>query len=369
MKINIMMLKELAQSLSILYAEDEDDIRIEYGNLYTEFFRSVDVACNGSEALDLYKKGRYDLVITDIRMPILDGISLSREIKAINIRQPILITSAYSDSEYLIELINIGIDKFITKPINNEQLLDVLFNVCTAIKYEEEYVRCNIFKIRLSAINELFKNISHHWRNPLNELGLLIQNTELAYDEGELDRKFLDEFINHSMGVVLKMSGTIDLFMASVPQFDKEVNFDPSGVIDSVMNLLGETLKDCNIDVKVEVRDNPTIMGCSAKLIEAISQIINNARDALLENQPTDRQIKICLFSVNNRPVITVRDNGSGINETEIDKIFEPYHTTKGHKSGTGLGLYIAKQFIEVDMNGQLTARNVDGGAEFRIEL
>ncbi|MBF0317332.1 MAG: response regulator, partial [Nitrospirae bacterium] len=178
MNVNIMILRELAQSLSVLYVEDEEDIRLEYGKFYMEFFRKVDMACNGSEALDMYKKERYDLVITDIKMPVFDGISLSREIKAINRKQPILVTSAYSDSEYLLELIEIGVEKFITKPINNEKLLDVLLKVCTAIKYEEEYVRCNIFKIRLSAINELFKNISHHWRNPLNEIGLLIQNIE-----------------------------------------------------------------------------------------------------------------------------------------------------------------------------------------------
>ncbi|MBF0337507.1 MAG: hybrid sensor histidine kinase/response regulator [Nitrospirae bacterium] len=369
MKINIMLLRELAKSLRVLYVEDEDDIRLEYGKFYMEFFRKVDTACNGREALELYKKDRYDIVITDIKMPMFDGIRLAGEIKAINRKQPILVTSAYSDAGYLLELINIGVDKFITKPINNEQLLDVLLKVCTAIKYEEEYMRCNVFKIRLAAINELFKNIAHHWRNPLNEIGLLIQNIEFAYEDGKIDKNFLDEFIQQSMSVVQKMSGTIELFMASVPRSETDVTFELSGVIDTVLVFLCETLKDCCIAVKVDIRDNHTLTGCRTKLIEALSQIINNARDALLENRQTDRQINICLLTADNRPVITVQDNGGGISEPLIEKIFEPYHTSKGPKSGTGLGLYIARQFIEIDMGGKLTARNIDGGAEFSIEL
>ncbi|MBF0337505.1 MAG: hybrid sensor histidine kinase/response regulator [Nitrospirae bacterium] len=370
MKANLMILKELAQSLSILYAEDEDDMRNEYSKFYMKFFKRVDVARDGKEALELYKRDRYDIVITDIKMPMFDGIRLAREIKLINRKQPILITSAYNDSEYLLELINIGIDKFITKPINNEQLLDVLLKVCTAIKYEEEYMRCNVFKIRLAAINELFKNIAHHWRNPLNEVGLLIQNMELVYDEGVLDKKFLDDFIDRSMSVVQKMSGTIELFLASVPRADSDdVTFDIAETIGTVLVLLGEALKDCCIAVKVDVVENHTLTGCRTKLIEALSQIINNARDALMESRQTDRQINICLFTADNRPVITVQDNGGGISEPLIEKIFEPYQTSKGPKSGTGLGLYIARQFIELDMGGKLTARNIDGGAEFRIEL
>ncbi|MBF0608085.1 MAG: hybrid sensor histidine kinase/response regulator [Magnetococcales bacterium] len=370
MKVNLMILKELAQSLSILYAEDEDDMRSEYSKFYMKFFKSVDVARDGKEALELYKRDRYDIVITDIKMPMFDGIRLAREIKLINRKQPILVTSAYNDSEYLLELINIGIDKFITKPINNEQLLDVLLKVCTAIKYEEEYMRCNVFKIRLAAINELFKNIAHHWRNPLNEVGLLIQNIDFVYDEGVLDRKFLDDFIDRSMSVVQKMSGTIELFLASVPKAESDdVTFDIAEAIGTVLVLLGETLKDCCIEVKVDVVENHTLTGCRTKLIEALSQIINNARDALMENRQTDRQINICLLTAQNRPVITVQDNGGGISEPLLEKIFEPYQTSKGPKSGTGLGLYIARQFIELDMGGGLTARNTDGGAEFRIEL
>ncbi|MBV6341889.1 hybrid sensor histidine kinase/response regulator [Candidatus Magnetobacterium casense] len=369
MKINIMLLRELAKSLRVLYVEDEDNIRFEYGKFYMEFFKKVDTACNGMEALELYKKDRYDIVITDIKMPMCDGIRLAGEIKAINRKQPILVTSAYSDADYLLELINIGVDKFITKPINNAQLLDVLLNVCTAIKYEEEYMRCNVFKIRLAAINGLFKNIAHHWRNPLNEIGLLIQNIEIAYEEGTMDKAFLDEFIQQSMSVVQKMSGTIELFMASVPRSETDVVFELSGVIDNVLVLLGEALKDCCIVVKVDIRDNHTLTGCRTKLIEALSQIINNARDALLENRQTDRQLNICLLTAHNRPVIIVQDNGGGISEPLIEKIFEPYHTSKGPKSGTGLGLYIAQQFIETDMGGKLTARNTNVGAEFRIEL
>ncbi|MBF0538005.1 MAG: response regulator [Nitrospirae bacterium] len=369
MKVNLMILKELAQSLSILYVEDEEDMRLQYSMLYRKFFKQVDVACDGREALDMYKNKTYDIVITDIRMPLFDGISLSREIKAINRRQPLLVTSAYSDAEYLLELINIGIDKFIAKPINNEQLLNVLLDVCTAIKYEEEYMRCNVLKIRLSAINELFKNISHHWRNPLNEIGLLIQNIEFAYADGELDKKYIDEFIDQSMSVVQKMSSTIDLFLASVPKSDTELTFEISEVIGNVLSLLGETLKNYSIYVKLEIRENHILTGCRTKLIEAISQMINNARDALIQNRQTDRRINICVFSAGNRPVITIQDNGGGISETLIDKIFEPYSTTKGPQSGTGLGLYISRQFIEVDMGGKLTARNICGGAEFMIEL
>jgi len=121
------------RNLSILLVEDYEPLRNDLAEILEEFFKTVVVAIDGSEALNEYKKyyDRYnktfDLVISDIQMPIMDGVELSEKLRDINTEQTIIILSAHTDSAYLLRLINLGISKFLTKPIKYEELMDILY--------------------------------------------------------------------------------------------------------------------------------------------------------------------------------------------------------------------------------------------------
>lgn len=132
---NIKELFNLTKNLNILYVEDDIAFNAQTKEVLEDFFDLVDTAFNGLEALELYNnyyktdQKYYDLVISDINMPKMDGITLTKEIYKINEDQPVIIVSAYNESEYLVELINIGVKRFLQKPFKQDQLLEVLFNI------------------------------------------------------------------------------------------------------------------------------------------------------------------------------------------------------------------------------------------------
>ena len=120
------------KTLSVLLVEDFEPLRLEMGEVLESICKTVFIAEEGQKALFLYeqalKEGNpFDLVISDIQMPVMDGIQLSKKIREHNEDQAIIILSAHSDSEYLVELINIGISKFLAKPINHDDLCDILY--------------------------------------------------------------------------------------------------------------------------------------------------------------------------------------------------------------------------------------------------
>jgi len=127
-------LKELTSELSLLYVEDDDDLRYETYKLFSHLFKTTEAVENGQVAFEAFENNTYDLIITDLNMPIMDGVTLSKKIKEILPTQSIVITSAHDESSYLLELIDIGIDKFILKPLDMQKMLKTLSEVCTHIQ-------------------------------------------------------------------------------------------------------------------------------------------------------------------------------------------------------------------------------------------
>jgi putative nucleotidyltransferase with HDIG domain len=135
-------LQSLAKSISVLYAEDDNDLRREMGIYLGHFFSDLRIFSNGEEALSSYKERKADIVITDILMPKMDGIKMLQQIKSINATQEMIITSAYTENDYFIQAIHLGIDAYILKPINHPQIIEVLDKTVqkiTQAKENEEY--------------------------------------------------------------------------------------------------------------------------------------------------------------------------------------------------------------------------------------
>ena len=130
-------LKEVTSELSLLYIEDDDNLRKETAKLFGHLFKTVETAENGKIGLDKLSRTYFDLVITDINMPIMDGVTLSKKIRENNHKQTIIVTSAHDESNYLLELINIGIDRFILKPLDMNTMTSALLSVCTNIRNEK----------------------------------------------------------------------------------------------------------------------------------------------------------------------------------------------------------------------------------------
>lgn len=133
---------EYTKSLHVLYVEDDENLRQETQGFFEVFFNSVTLAGNGEEALQLYKEKSFDILITDIKMPKMDGIELAKSVLALNPEQSVIVTSAYNDTEYLMQFINLNIKQFMLKPVEVDNMLQVLYSVSKNIvnaKRVEEY--------------------------------------------------------------------------------------------------------------------------------------------------------------------------------------------------------------------------------------
>jgi putative two-component system response regulator len=140
--VNPKELKEAAQGISILYVEDDKDLRQNTLRLLSSLFSQVDAAENGLEGVKRFNEKRYDIVITDINMPLMNGVKMTREIKRANPRQIIIVISAHDEARYLLELINLGVEHFVLKPLDLNLFLTVLdkaVRMARVAQMEEEY--------------------------------------------------------------------------------------------------------------------------------------------------------------------------------------------------------------------------------------
>jgi len=127
-----------SKDLNVLYVEDDVALREEVSLFLSDIFSRVDLASNGEEGLQKLAKNQYHLVITDIRMPVMDGIEMIEKIKELYPEQPVLVTSAHNEIDYLVKLINLGVDNFITKPLQSEQIFKVLHKIVEHIHHKKE---------------------------------------------------------------------------------------------------------------------------------------------------------------------------------------------------------------------------------------
>jgi len=222
---------------------------------------------------------------------------------------------------------------------------------------------------RQAALGEMIGNIAHQWRQPLNTLGLTTQQLLLYYDLGEFTREFLEKGVSRSMELIQHMSRTIDDFRNYFKPDKEKTEFRVHEAILNALSLMEGSLLNPEISIEIEVKENPVIYGFQNEFSQVLLNILINARDAFTERETNDPRVTITIGCEGGSAVVTVADNAGGIPAEIIDRIFDPYFTTKGPQRGTGVGLFMSKTIIEKNMGGRLSARNAGNGAEFRIEV
>jgi PAS domain S-box-containing protein len=238
-----------------------------------------------------------------------------------------------------------------------------------AVEAMREKEQMLIQQSRQAAMGEMIGNIAHQWRQPLNVLGLTIQSLLMTYDHGKFSREFMERSVSKSMGLIMHMSKTIDDFKNYFKPDKEKVAFDVQDVIEDTLSLLEGSFHNPSITVDIDTRAKPVIHGYRNEFSQVLLNILTNARDAFIERKISDPAIIITIDSEDGRAVLTIADNAGGVAEGIIDKIFDPYFTTKGPQLGTGIGLFMSKAIIEKNMGGHLSVRNINNGTEFRIEV
>jgi signal transduction histidine kinase len=384
----VVKIKEFSKDLKILYVEDNEEARDATQDVLEEFFENITVAVDGQDGLDKFRANEFDLIITDINMPKLDGISMLKEIRKENTDIAVLVISAYNESGYFMETIRLNVEGYILKPLEINQFITMISKVVEKIKlrYEnkqyqkelEQKVKDQVEQLRhkdkvlierekFASLGEMIDAIAHQFRQPLGIMRL--RNDEIEYiikEDLKLLNDDLEESILSNHAQINHLLGTIEEFRRFFRTDTSIENINLKELFNSVSVLLKDELIKRTTQIEINCLDDIYIKAISNEFKHVIINLINNAMDAFEEKGIDSRIIKIDAYKKDDKVYIDIIDNAGGIPEDTIDKIFEVNFTTKDIEHGTGIGLYISKTILEkIDAN--IYASNIENGAKFTI--
>ena len=243
--------------------------------------------------------------------------------------------------------------------------------VAEKVKELSEQERVMIHQSRQAAMGEMLESIAHQWRQPLNIIGISCANLETEYTLGILQEENFHKRMDVISENISYMSNTIDDFRNFLNPDREQSSFSPKETIADVVKILSAQLDNNNISLKIVEEQEITFVGIENEFKQVLFVLINNAKDAI-KSRISDKYIEkgtieIRLYRENEKNFISFCDNGGGIKEEILNSIFDPYFSTKFAASGTGIGLYIAKNIIESRMNGEIYVKNRDEGCCFYI--
>lgn len=258
--------------------------------------------------------------------------------------------------------------EIIDSPLLPKQKLETLEKEKQDLEIKlSEYSQLLFLKSRQAAMGEMMGYVAHQWKQPLNVIGLCVQNIQEHYNFGQLDEGFLSKTVDKTNELVRNMFQTIDEFLDFFKPKKDCQEFEIHEAVQKVLSLCGPSFKYKNIEISFNSSLSQThIPGSPNEFSQVILNLLNNARETILERKIENGKIEIRI-SENENLIITVSDNGGGIAPEIMPRIFESYFTTR--PQGTGIGLYLCKLIVEEKMKGGITVSNTPLGAEFRIVL
>lgn len=255
----------------------------------------------------------------------------------------------------------------------NQDLKNTIDELKSQINTEIEKNRINdkiLFQQnKMASMGEMIGNIAHQWRQPLMELSsiFMLIESEIEY-KGKISKEDLLSYLNQSTDITKYMSQTIDDFRNFFAKEKKKEYYKISSQVSLALSIINIAFKENNIKIKILVHKNPKIYGYKNELSQVLINILNNAKDAILEKKIIEPKISISVNVIKNNLILIIEDNAGGVPVKPIEKIFEPFFTYN-KKNGTGIGLFMSKLIIENNMDGRLFVENTDYGARFKISF
>ncbi len=222
---------------------------------------------------------------------------------------------------------------------------------------------------RQVAIGEMISSIAHHWRQPLNIIGVTFQSVREAFEYNELTSEYMSEKTDIIMDILHSLSKTIDDFRFFYRREESSNDFDLGETVLNTIYTLQSKFANSNIELNKEIDASITFHGYKNEYSQVVLNILTNAYDILVERNIKNPYVNISLKIKDGHSVLSIRDNGGGVDKEIREKVFDLYISTKKNLNNTGIGLYIAKLVIEKHMNGKLYIIDHDDGAEFVIEV
>ncbi|WP_323658483.1 HAMP domain-containing sensor histidine kinase [Aliarcobacter butzleri] len=247
----------------------------------------------------------------------------------------------------------------------------MLFTISIAYKYNDlkkqnkEFEKMILQQSKFVKSGEMIANITHQFRQPLNNISYILINLKKRFESEKLDKIFFDKKVNQANEQVSFLSKTIDDFKEFYLQEKEKDDFLVKDSIQNALTILNPDLQkdNINLNLKFETFEDIKIFGVKNELSQVILSLVSNSIDALKNRH--NPKISINVVSSSAEVIIEILDNAGGIKVKNLKKIFEPYFSTK--EEGTGIGLYLSKIIIEESFGGKLQVQNIKDGAKFSI--
>ena len=220
-----------------------------------------------------------------------------------------------------------------------------------------------------AVMGEMISMIAHQWRQPLSTITLQISNLQFRKLLGEeIDDEEIDATLIEISDNIMYLSQTIDDFQTYFHPNKESSEIEVHELLRRAVNFTLPRLKETNLDITIKKEENVYIRTYINELIQVILNIVNNAIDAFKTTNKTDSKVIISVEEFQNKIIVLIEDNATGITEKNLPHIFEPYFSTKG-KNGTGLGLYMSQMIVQKQFNGEISVQNLGDGVVFKVEI
>jgi signal transduction histidine kinase len=375
---------------SLLVADDEPDMLRFLKSQLSSHYHVLE-AVDGQQAVEKASQFLPDIILLDMMMPEKDGLQACREIREHTPTQsiPIVLLTARADEETKLAALSAGASDFLAKPFSTTELHVRVKNLVESHQYQRKVSKQNqvlettieqlketetqlVQSEKLASLGRMSAGIIHEINNPLNfaTTGLFTlrnKGKHLAPEQQEDYKEILKDIED---GIVRVKNIVSDLRMFTHPETENRDQVEIAEVVTASLRFLSNEWKD-KVQIEKKLADHQTVWANKNKLIHVLVNLLQNSLDALKSKQFADEKPSIWIESRVEaaKSILLVRDNGTGIDSQHLDKIFDPFYTTKDVGEGMGLGLSICYRIIQ-DCDGRISVRTEPGKfCEFTLEF
>lgn len=238
-----------------------------------------------------------------------------------------------------------------------------------ALQKQQEQQEALFLQNRAVQMGELLNMLAHQWRQPLSRISAVTTQLQMALALGEIDTKEFNRQVISIETYTHDLSSTIDEFRMLYEPSNLSKNTPACQLLEKSLSIMSSLFKTQNIQTSLLCGESTKSFFASAELYQVILSLLKNSQEAFLEKNVQDPYINISASQEEETLTIVVKDNAGGISAEIIEKIFDPYFSTKENKNGHGLGLYMSRKVIEKHYNGQLKVSSTDHTTCFTINL
>lgn len=255
------------------------------------------------------------------------------------------------------------------KQVINEMINSLEDRIVLEINEGTKQKQLLIQQSKMASMGNMIGNIAHQWRQPLSEINAVLMNIQVRKEHDDLSDEFFEESMDECDVILKHMSNTISDFQNFFKPSKEKTKFSLEEECRNASFIIESSLKYNQINYEIDIDKDCKVIGYPREFSQAVLNILSNAKDVLIERKIENPYIKLSLREGNKFALIKIEDNGGGVKEEVMERLFEPYFTTKHAKQGTGIGLYMSKIIIEVNMHGFINVENSEDGAIFIIKL